>query len=132
MPLTRILNRRNPMKYVTIGIKALLSLAFLAAGLAKLSGVEMMVGTFDAIGIGQWFRYVTALIEIGAAILLWVPGLVGLGASLLTATMIGAVLTHFLIIGPSAVPAFVLGVLSAFIAWQNRADVPVLGPMLKA
>ncbi|MDP7152102.1 MAG: DoxX family protein [Paracoccaceae bacterium] len=120
------------MKYVTIGIKALLSLAFLAAGLAKLSGVEMMVGTFDAIGIGQWFRYVTALIEIGAAILLWVPGLVGLGASLLTATMIGAVLTHFLIIGPSAVPAFVLGVLSAFIAWQNRADVPVLGPMLKA
>ena len=30
--------------------------------LAKLPGVEMMVGTFDAIGVGQWFRYVTGAI----------------------------------------------------------------------
>ena len=51
-----------------------MALAFATAGLAKLTGVEKMVGTFDAIGIGQWFRCVTGLIEVGAAVLLFVLG----------------------------------------------------------
>lgn len=119
-------------RYITLGIKALLTLAFATAGLAKLAGVEMMVGTFEAIGIGQWFRYVTGGIEVGAAILLWVPGLIGLGAGLLTATMIGAVLAHVLILGPSAVPALVLGLLSAYVAWQYRKDIPIIGSALTA
>ena len=104
------------MKYALLGIKALLSLAFVAAGAAKLIGAEMMVGTFDAIGIGQWFRYVTGFIEVGAAALLWVRGREVFGAGLLVATMIGAVLAHLMILGPSAVPAIILGVLAAIIA----------------
>lgn len=120
------------MKFVTPGIKAVLTFAFLAAGLSKLAGVEMMVGTFDAIGIGQWFRYVTGAIEVAAAVLLWIPALTGLAAGLLTATMVGAVLAHFFILGPSAVPALALGALSAFIAWQNRKDIPVVGAALGA
>lgn len=119
-------------RYITLGIKALLTLAFLGAGFSKLAGVEMMVATYDAIGVGQWFRYVTGIIEVGGAVLLWIPGLIGLGAGLLTATMVGAVLAHVMILGPSAMPALVLGVLSAFIAWMHREDVPVVGPMLKA
>ena len=113
-------------RYINLGIKALLTLAFLAAGLAKLSGVEMMVGTFEAIGVGQWFRYVTGAIEVAGAILLWLPGLAGFGAGLLTATMTGAVLAHVFILGPSAVPALVLGVLSGYTAWINRRDIPVI------
>ena len=31
--------------------------AFLSAGAAKLAGAEMMVQTFDGVGLGQWFRY---------------------------------------------------------------------------
>ena len=61
-------------KYARLIAKALLTLAFVAAGLAKLAGADMMVATFDAIGVGQWFRYVTGAIELGAAVLLWVPG----------------------------------------------------------
>ncbi len=118
------------MKYVTLAIKAILTLAFVAAGLAKLSGVEMMVGTFEALGIGQWFRYVTALIEIGAALMLWAPRLTGLGAAILTGTMGVAVLAHIFILGPSAVPATVLGVLAAYIAFINRKDIPVIGGYL--
>jgi putative oxidoreductase len=34
-------------------IKVLLSLAFAAAGIAKLAGAEMMVQTFEAVGVGQ-------------------------------------------------------------------------------
>lgn len=118
------------MKYVILAIKALLTLAFLAAGGAKLAGVEMMVGTFETIGVGQWFRYVTGAIEVVAALLLWAPRLAGLGAALLTATMVGAVLAHLLILGPSAIPAAVLGALSAYIAWINRKDIPVIGAAL--
>lgn len=112
-------------KYIVLGVRILVSLAFLAAGLAKLAGVEMMVGTFEAVGVGQWFRYVTGLIEVGSVVLLWVPGLQLVGAGLLVCTMIGAVLAHTLILGPSALPALVLGVLSAYLAWNFRAQRPV-------
>lgn len=102
-------------KYGLLAISGLLTLAFGAAGLSKLAGVEMMVATFDAIGWGQWFRYVTGVIEVGSAILLWVPGLQWIGAALLVCTMIAAVLFHILLLGPSFVPALVLGVLSAIV-----------------
>lgn len=107
-------------RYSLLGAKVLVALAFLAAGTAKLSGVEMMVATFDAVGIGQWFRYVTALIEIAGAILLFVPGRQAIGAGLLAGTMIGAVIAHATLLGPSAVPAMILGLLSAAILYAHR------------
>lgn len=110
----------NIQSKVVILIKALLTLAFLAAGLAKLAGADMMVATFEAVGVGQWFRYVTGIIEVGGAILLWINGRQAIGAGLLTCTMIGAVLTHLLILGPSAMPATVLGLLSAYILYKHK------------
>ena len=108
-----------------LAVKAALTLAFVAAGLAKLSGQEMMVQVFEGVGVGQWFRYVTGAIEVGAAVLLWIKGLQFIGAGLLVCTMIGAVLAHLLILGPSAVPAAVLGVLSAIVAYAHRDQSPV-------
>jgi hypothetical protein len=35
---------------------------FLMVGFFKLSGDPRMVGLFDAIGVGQWFRYVTRIV----------------------------------------------------------------------
>ncbi len=111
--------------YLFPGIRVLLTLAFAAAGLAKLAGVEMMVASFDALGIGQWFRYVTGVIEVGSAALLWVPGLQVYGAGLLVCTMIGAVLAHLFILGPSAIPALVLGILAASLVWKHRNQLPI-------
>ncbi len=105
-------------------IKALLTLAFAAAGVAKLAGVEMMVQTFEAVGVGHWFRYLTGAIELGSAILLWVPGLQFIAAALLTCTMIGAVIAHIFILGPSAVPALVLGILAGVVAISARHQFP--------
>lgn len=107
-------------KYGLLGIKLMLTIAFLTAGFAKLAGVEMMVQTFEAVGVGQWFRYVTGVIEIGGAALLWVGGRQVFGAGLLLGTMVGAVLAHLLIIGPSAVPATVLGSLAAIVVFAYR------------
>jgi putative oxidoreductase len=105
------------------GIRILLALAFGAAGIAKLAGVPQMVQVFDAVGFGQWFRYLTGAIEIGGAVLLLVPAAAFFGGLLLAATMAGAVATHLVLIGGNPAPALVLGLLSAFVAWRQR---PVL------
>ena len=111
------------MKYALIAIKAALTLAFVAAGLSKLAGVEMMVATYDAIGVGQWFRYLTGVIEVGAAALLWIKGREVYGAGLLAVTMVGAVIAHLAILGPSFVPALVLGILAAVVVWAHKSDL---------
>lgn len=110
------------MRYLSLGLRGLLTLAFVAAGGAKLMGAGMMVATFDAIGVGQWFRYVTGLIEVGGAVLLWLPGLQAIGAAALVVTMVGAVIAHFAILGPSAVPALILGVIAAIVLWLHRGQ----------
>jgi len=116
----------NAQKYGLIAIRAALTLAFVAAGLAKLAGVEMMVQTFDAAGVGQWFRYLTGLTEVAGAILLWVPSIQFIGAGLLTSTMIGAVLAHLFILGTATMaPALVLSVLSAILAFAHRKQSPL-------
>ena len=84
---------------------------FLFAGGLKLAGAAPMVALFDAIGVGQWFRYVTGAIEVGSAILLLVPGLAAFGAALLICTMIGAVLP------------LVLLVAAAVILWGRREQI---------
>lgn len=110
-------------KYGLLIIKFLLTFAFVAAGFAKLAGAEMMIQTFEAVGAGQWFRYVTGVIEIGGALLVWLPGRQFYGAALLLCAMIGAVLAHLFIIGPSAVPALALGILAAITVFAHRDQV---------
>jgi putative oxidoreductase len=111
---------RSMADWVILIIRVVLTAAFLAAGVAKLAGVGMMVATFETIGWGQWFRYLTAIIQIGAAVLLWVPGWRALAALALVCTMIGAVIAHLTVLGPSAWPAVVLGVLAAVLLWRER------------
>ncbi len=107
-------------------LQILAAAAFLAAGSAKLSGQPMMVQTFAKIGVGQWFRYLTGSIEVISAILMLIPRTIPVGASLLVATMIGAVATHLLIIGGNPAPAGVLLVLVAIIAWGRRHRLAAL------
>lgn len=119
------------MKYESLILRVLLSFAFLAAGSQKLIGAEMMVAVYDQIGVGQWFRFVTGIVEIGGVILLWVPAMQILGALLLGGTMVGAVLAHLLILGPSAIPAIILGLLSASVVYLHRNQFVELRAKLK-
>jgi uncharacterized membrane protein YphA (DoxX/SURF4 family) len=43
---------------------------FFTAGYPKLLGDPQAVEGFETIGLGQWFRYLTGLIEVVSAILL--------------------------------------------------------------
>jgi putative oxidoreductase len=92
---------------------------FLFAGAHKLAGGEDMVQAFAAIGIGQWFRYLTGVLEITGAIALLVPSLAFYGATALIVTMIGAVITHLFIIGGNPAPAVVLLIVNGVIAWTR-------------
>jgi uncharacterized membrane protein YphA (DoxX/SURF4 family) len=109
-------------------LQALLALVFLAAGGAKLAGVPMMVQVYDLIGVGQWFRIVTGLVEVGGAVALLIPGYAGLAALWLAGTMVGAVIAHLVVLPTPAVPAVVLLVLTAALAWLRRDQtLSVLG-----
>ena len=108
------------MKYVPIGARVLLTIAFVMAGGAKLVGAAAMVDMYEAIGMGQGFRYLTGIIEVGAAIMLWIKPLRILGGLLLGATMVGAIIAHMLVLGPSTVPAVVLGMLTVVVIYFER------------
>ena len=71
------------MTYISVGLRILLSIAFLGAGGAKLAGVDMMVMTFDQIGWRQGFRYLTGAIEVIGVALLWLPRRQVIGAAVL-------------------------------------------------
>jgi hypothetical protein len=93
---------------------------FLLAGGSKLFGAPAMVALFNTIGIGQWFRYVTGLIEVGSALALLVPSIAVFGALALVPTMIGAVATELFIVGDSAVPPAVLLLGAVGVVWARR------------
>ena len=111
---------------VAWSLQILVAATFLAAGIMKLIGLQMMVEIFDHIGFGQWFRYVTGTVEIIGGLLLLLPATVVFGAALLSATMACAVLTHLVLIGGSPVPALVLLVLDLVILWLRRREVSEL------
>ena len=96
---------------------------FLLAGGSKLLGAPAMVALFDTIGIGQWFRYVTGLIEVGSALALLTPRFAVLCALALVATMIGAVTTQLFIVGASPVPPAILLLAAAVVVMIRRHEL---------
>jgi hypothetical protein len=93
---------------------------FFMAGGSKLAGAPEMVGLFDVIGLGQWFRYLTGAIEVSSAFMLLIPSVAFYGAALLVPTMIGAVLTHLFLLGGGGGTALLLLIVVGTIAWVRR------------
>ena len=97
--------------------------AFVAAGGSKLAGLPQMVGLFDQIGIGQWFRIVTGLLEVMGGLMLLVPGTATYGGVMLALIMAAAAFTHVAVIGGNPVPALVLLAVTAAVAWLRRGGL---------
>jgi putative oxidoreductase len=104
-------------------LQILLAAAFVTAGGGKLGGTSAMVQVFDAVGMGQWFRYLTGAIEVGSAILLLIPRMAGFGAGLLTCVMAGAIVAHLTKLhSPPGAPAILL-VLALIVLWGRWRDL---------
>jgi uncharacterized membrane protein YphA (DoxX/SURF4 family) len=103
-------------------LSSLVALVFIGAGGAKLAGAAVMVDMFAKVGLGQWFRYFTGLLEVVGGIGLLTSRHAFYAASLLAVVMVGAIVTHVTILGGSPVPALVLLVLSAIIAYLRKPE----------
>jgi putative oxidoreductase len=104
-------------------LQVLAALAFVAAGSGKLLGSPDMIALFGAVGIGQWFRYVTGSLEVLGALLLVVPGKTAFGAVLLACVMCGAVVAHLTVLHTAPTAPLVLLALIALIAWARRSQL---------
>lgn len=116
----RTARRTTGGRFKNVGLwvlQVVAALWFLMAGLGKLTGDELVMGTFDAIGFGDWFRYLIAVLEIAGAAALFVPRLVGVAALAFVGLMAGAVLTQAFVVGGGIVLPLPLLVVSALITW---------------
>jgi putative oxidoreductase len=96
---------------------------FFATGMSKLTSDPDMVQMYDAIGIGQWFRYFTGVVEVLGATGLLVPGLPPFAAILLASTMLAAVWTHLFIIGGNPAVPIALFVALCAILRLRRSEI---------
>ena len=99
-------------------LQGLLALTFLMAGTGKTFGSKMHIEAFTKWGFPQWFRVVTGIVELGAAILLiigfWNITSAIIGAAILVAIGIGGIITHVRIKDPmkETAPIGILGLLA--------------------
>ena len=99
------------------GLRVLLGVVFLAIGGAKLAGAWQTVDFFAAIGWGQWFRYLTGLLDVVGALLLFVPRWTCIGALLLVCTVGSATLICVLLLHNNPAVPLILTLLAASLAW---------------
>jgi uncharacterized membrane protein YphA (DoxX/SURF4 family) len=100
-------------------------MVFLIAGAEKFSATNPnshWVSMFNQIGLGEWFRYFAAVVEVLGAALILIPRMVLIGVALLAATMVSAAVIVFFVLGQrgdSLFPALILLGLLA-LGWKHR------------
>lgn len=101
-------------------LRILMAALFLFAGLAKLSGQQMMVDEFTTVGVGQWFRYVTGLLEVIGGIAILAPSVSAYGAALLLLVDIGAFIAQITLLHMDFIHPIVIGALLAIVIYLQR------------
>jgi putative oxidoreductase len=96
---------------------------FFAAGATKLAAAPFEVQLFAQIGLGQWFRVVTGVVQIVGAFALVYPGLASIGGLWLGFTMFCAVLANLAVLHANPAPAIVLALLNALIVYLRRDEL---------
>ena len=105
-------------------LRVVVALLFLYVGIDKFSGARVWVRIFDAIGVGQWFRYLTGALQVGGATLVLVPRTSLLGIGILACTMLGACIAWLTVLhspATMATPAALFVMLLAVGAFSWRA-----------
>lgn len=114
----------SKLKSITIwaGL-GLTSVAFAAAGIAKLMGVEQLHSSFSIMGLPVWFGYFIGACELLGAIALWQRQLSFFSALGLLCITCGAIFFHlYFELAANAIPAIILAILLLFIAKNRITD----------
>ena len=104
-------------------LRVLLSAVFIAAAVMKLIGAPMLVAEFDLVGLGQWFRYFTAAVELAGGILVLIPAVSAIGAVVLLLVDIGACIAQVSAIHMDWVHTVVIGALLASLIYLQRSQI---------
>ena len=107
-------------------LQAVVAAVFFAAGMAKLAGVSFEVQSFAQIGLGQWFRIVTGMVQIVGAFALVYPGLASIGGLWLGFNMFCAAVVCLAVLHTNPAPAIILALLNALIVYLRRDELASL------
>jgi putative oxidoreductase len=105
---------------------------FMMSAMAKFTNVEPAASTFEAIGFGDWFRYLVGMLEVAGAVALLVPRLAGLAGLAFAGLTVCATLTELFVAGGGVVLPLVLLMLSVMIAWGRRASTIRLWALVRS
>ena len=99
------------------------AVVFALFGAEKFSDPQW-VKTFQQIAFGQWFRYLTGVVEILGGVLVLLPWTVTAGLAVLACTMFSAALIWIFVLGQGA-NAIIPGAFGVALAlfWVNRRSV---------
>jgi putative oxidoreductase len=84
---------------------------FLSVGADKFVADSLWVKLFNQIGWGDWFRYLTGILQVTGAVLVVVPRTFPIGIGILACTMLGAAavwIVKFGAPGSAIIPAAIL------------------------
>lgn len=112
-------------KFKQYGLWAVMGLtaaAFLAGGIGKLMGVEMMHQSFAMLGLPVAFGYFIGVCEVSGAIGLFIKKLSSLAAIGLAIIMMGAMYYHIQYDPKGFIPAALLFVFSIIIFFARKKD----------
>ena len=107
-----------------VALRLAVAFAFVVTGADKFIALDHWVPLFNEIGVGQWFRVFTGIVEITGGLLFLIPAATVVGAAMLIATMTGAMLVHIVLFkhpANSLFPAvYLVGVIIAFLQLRDR------------
>jgi len=107
-------------------VRVVIFLVFLYFGTAKFKSDSNApwVVLFNQIGLGQWLRYTTGVLEAGGAFLVILSGTVEIGLAILIVTMAGAIVAAFSFLHRPSDAFFPFAFLTGMIAfWLHRRRV---------
>ena len=106
-------------------LRGAIALIFVLFGLDKFPSdpASPWVRLFQQIGLGQWFRYCTGVLEILGGLLVFIPWTTTIGLAILACTMGSAVLILVFVIGRPADSVLAAAIFLALIGfgWARRS-----------
>jgi putative oxidoreductase len=113
----------NVMTIVTWILRLAIAGLFLFAGFMKLSGQPMMIDEFNKIGLGDWFRYFTAVCEIVGALAVLYPATTAWGALLLLCVDVGAFFGQAFVLHMDVNHTYVIGAVLLALLFLTRRQI---------
>jgi putative oxidoreductase len=107
-------------------LRAALAALFLFAAVMKLTGQPIMVQEFDAVGLGQWFRYFTGALELAGGIAILIPSLSVLGALVVLLVDVGAFFAQAFVLHMDVVHTIVIAIVIGALLYLQRAQLRTL------